>query len=108
LILPKLGIGWVLKENIEKILILKESLIFKTKSNGTLFLDGRIVLLTEQDNLGKLNRDAFLEEIESLVSTSINHHPSPGSKKGECKMNSSTGVAGNNRTITDGPIEGDL
>jgi len=38
LILPKLGIGWVLKENIEKILILKESLIFKTKSNGTLFL----------------------------------------------------------------------
>jgi hypothetical protein len=66
----------VLKENIEKTLILKESLIFKTKSNGTLFLDGRIVLLTEQDNLGKLNRDAFLEEIESLVSTSINHHPS--------------------------------
>ncbi|HOT99418.1 MAG TPA: hypothetical protein PLO13_03125 [Anaerolineaceae bacterium] len=76
LILTKLGIGWVGKEKIEKILILKESLIFKTKSNGTLFLDGRIVLLNEQDNLGKLNRDAFLEEIESLVSTSINHHPS--------------------------------
>ena len=76
LILPKLGIGWVGKEKIEKILILKESLIFKTKSNGTLFLDGRIVLLNEQDNLGKLNGDAFLEEIESLISTSINYHPS--------------------------------
>jgi len=81
LILPKQGIGRAFKEKIEKTFFLKESLIFKTERNATLFLDGRISLLNEQGNLGKLNREAFLEETESLVLTSINHHPSQKARR---------------------------